>query len=219
MKNTAVRSVAALLATIAMAGDGWGGCVSERDMAALKTAALQQELMVAAFSCHDIASYNHFVRAHQPELIDSDGQLKAYFVRRDGGRRGEASYHTYKTELANSSSLRSIRSTNEFCDRADADFDAVEGRAGLSAARDNHRWAIEAIYHVCGSENAPILADASAEAPSFRTELGDREAPSGFASRAPFIHRSHTPNGEPDEARSSDVKTPKEHRHLEGDSL
>src|SRR5579862_8593306 len=108
-KTMTMRASAALLTAISLSGTAWGGCVSDADMAALKTAALQQELMVAAFSCHDVALYNRFVRSHQPELIDSDARLKAYFIQRDGGKRGEAAYHTYKTELANSSSLNSLR--------------------------------------------------------------------------------------------------------------
>ncbi len=66
--------------------------------------------MVAAFTLSRRRSrYNNgFVLAHQPELIDSDdAPLKAYFVHRDA-RSGEAAYHAYKTELANTSSLRSV---------------------------------------------------------------------------------------------------------------
>ena len=34
--------------------------------AALKTAAIQQELMVAGFTCNALPQYNHFVTEHQP---------------------------------------------------------------------------------------------------------------------------------------------------------
>src|SRR5690348_9929713 len=107
MKKTVIRVSVAALTASSLIGNAWAGCVSTADMAALKTAAMQQELMVAAFSCHAIGLYNHFVRSHQPELIRSDAQLKAYFVQRDSAKRGEAGYHTYKTELANAASLRS----------------------------------------------------------------------------------------------------------------
>src|SRR6266481_627932 len=111
MKRAIGGVVAGLLALNGSVARAWGAdCASPADLAALRTAALQQELMVAAFSCHDIARYNRFVLEHQPELIDSDARLKAFFVHRDA-RHGEAGYHTHKTELANDSSLRSIRDT------------------------------------------------------------------------------------------------------------
>ena len=67
---------------------------------ALKTAAVQQQLMVAAFMCHDADVYNRFVQTYQGDLQRSDAVLKSYFVHRDGGR-GEADYDTYKTRAAN----------------------------------------------------------------------------------------------------------------------
>jgi hypothetical protein len=173
--------------------------------------------MVAAFSCHAVDSYNYFVRSHQPELIDSDARLKAYFVQRDGGRRGEASYHTYKTELANTSSLSSLRS-DDFCDRASADFDAADRHANLTGVLDIHRWSIEATYRACHSDEAPMLADASSQAPPFRTEMGTRETREALASEGSLsVHRRDVPA--PDQARTSEVKTPGVHRHLEGDLL
>jgi len=210
-----MRAGAAILAAAGLAGNAWAGCVSNADMAALKTAAMQQELMVAAFSCHDIALYNQFVRSHQPELVRSDARLKAYFIQRDGARAGEASYHTYKTELANSSSLRSIRSTDEFCDRAGADFDLAGSHAMLSAAVDEHRWAIESIYHACHPSDAPILADASTEPPPSRTEFADADD----ARRDVRPMRSGGRRPERDSSAQSEVKTPAPHRPLDGDAL
>src|SRR6185295_4067922 len=93
-------------------------CVDADDVAALRTAAIQQELMVAALTCHDINRYNHFVLSRRAELIDSDARLKAFFIHRSG----EAGYHAYKTELANAASLRSIRRSEAFCSHADAVF-------------------------------------------------------------------------------------------------
>jgi hypothetical protein len=217
MKQT-MRVGAAMLAAASLTGNAWAGCVSDADMAALRTAAMQQELMVAAFSCHDIDLYNHFVRSHQPELIQSDARLKAYFVQRDGGRRGEASYHSYKTELANASSLRSIRSTEEFCDRAGADFDASEGLASLAPAVERHRWAIEAMYQGCRADEAAFPA--SLETPPSRTELVARmDRPDTPTPSHPYTSpRPETPETAPRAARS-EIKTPLPHRRLGGESL
>lgn len=204
MISMMMRAGVAMLVAASLTGNAWAGCISPADMAALKTAAMQQELMVAAFSCHDIDLYNHFVRSHQPELIQSDARLKAYFVQRDGGR-GEASYHTYKTELANSSSLRSIQSTDEFCDRADADFGAADSYGALSEAVGDHRWAIEATYQVCHGG---------------RVETASTETAPSASERHPSIPSPGAPPAtESRDADRSQVKAPSPHRRLEGDAL
>jgi len=208
MKKTMIRVSAAALAASSLIGNAWAGCVSNADMAALKTAAMQQELMVAAFSCHAIDQYNRFVRAHQPELIQSDGRLKAYFMQRDGGKRGEASYHTYKTELANASSLRSLHD-DAFCDRAGEDFDMAVNTASLSSVVAEHHWPIETTYHACRLGDQAVLSDSSAEAPPAQTRLADRRDP------AP----SHRSQGDDDRNTRADMKTPLPHHHLEGDSF
>lgn len=166
MKNTMMRTSAALLAAASMAGNAWGGCISDADMAALKTAALQQELMVAAFSCDDIDLYNRFVRAHQPDLVDSDTRLKAYFVLRDGGRRGESSYHTYKTELANASSLRSVNNNDEFCARAGAAFHILEASSDLGATIDGRTWPIGEAYRACRANVTPLTTASAGTTPT-----------------------------------------------------
>jgi len=60
------------------------GCARPADMNALRTAAMQQRLMVAALSCGESQSYNQFVRSYQPELQASDKNLQAYFRRVNG---------------------------------------------------------------------------------------------------------------------------------------
>lgn len=117
----------ALLTTVLMAANpviaiAVPGCGSTVDRAALKTAALQQELMVAALRCHDINEYNQFVLGHRSELISSDDALKAYF-QNDDKQRGMATYNKYKTELANSASLESSRDLDAFCGAAADEFD------------------------------------------------------------------------------------------------
>jgi len=112
---------------------GAESCVSRSDAMALKTAAVQQQLMVAAFMCHDASAYNHFVRTYQADLQESDASLKSYFVHRLG-RRGEASYDTYKTKVANLSALSQAKNDRAFCGAADRLFaQAQESRASLDS--------------------------------------------------------------------------------------
>jgi hypothetical protein len=92
--------------------------------AALKTAAIQQELMVAGFTCGAGEQYNRFVSAHQLELQKSDASLMAYFKKRDHGR--EAGYDSYKTKAANLSANRSAKDGALYCQAIARDFDAAE---------------------------------------------------------------------------------------------
>ena len=154
---------AALLAANWTVASAWGAsCVNSDDLFALGTAAIQQELMVAAFTCNDVARYNRFVVSHQSELIDSDSRLKAFFVHR-GGQRGEAGYHTYKTELANAASLRSVRRAASFCAHANEEFDLAAQSANLSEFVGAQPIALGAAYRACGGNrlNSPVLAETS----------------------------------------------------------
>src|SRR5205814_8228380 len=57
-----------------LAGNVWAattnaaGCARPEDMTAIKAAAVQQKLMVAALSCNAIQLYNNFVTAYQKEI-------------------------------------------------------------------------------------------------------------------------------------------------------
>jgi hypothetical protein len=92
--------------------------------AALKTAAVQQELMVAGFTCGAGSQYNRFVTAHRLELRKSDANLMAYFKKRDNGR--EAGYDSYKTKAANLSANRSASDGAFYCQAITREFDAAE---------------------------------------------------------------------------------------------
>jgi len=130
-------------------------CASRSDRDALRTAAMQQELMVAALKCHDVNEYNRFVLSHQPELIRSDQALEAYF-QRAGQARGTATYNKYKTELANAASLRSSQDPDGFCSDAGRTFEFALRPMSLSeivASVD-----LESDRAI---ENCPILADNS----------------------------------------------------------
>lgn len=100
-------------------------CARPDEVTALKTAVVQQELMVAALSCHQTGLYNRFVIFHRGELQHSDAVLRNYFAQRDGIE----AYHAYKTRLANDASLDSLHDIEGYCSRARATFeDALEPR-------------------------------------------------------------------------------------------
>jgi len=100
---------------------------------ALKTAAIQQQLMVAALYCNEVKLYNRFVVSYQKELQDSDATLKVYFHRANAAS-GEADYHAYKTRLANGFSLSSLHAMQRYCDNAQATFDTALGSGSQTLA-------------------------------------------------------------------------------------
>ena len=104
-----LKTACAAIALLAFANPALAaGCASPGDASALKTAVMQQELMVAALQCHEADAYNRFVMTYRGELQSSDAALKAFFVRR-GGEHGEAGYDTFKTKAANLSALEQAR--------------------------------------------------------------------------------------------------------------
>ena len=107
-------------------------CTTQDELSALRTAALQQQLMVAGLTCHGAQDYNRFVLAYRPELQKSDAELKAYFIRR-GGERGEADYDTFKTKLANLASFSDSTDGRAYCANARVSFEM--------ALRDNQSLA------------------------------------------------------------------------------
>lgn len=121
----AVVSAPVVLALIASEAAA-ASCEQPQDVVAIHTAALQQDMMVAAFMCRDVDAYNAFVFSHQGALQDSDRALMAFFERTAPGRAFDA-YNLFKTDLANASSLRSTRDP-WFCARADANYRAAAGR-------------------------------------------------------------------------------------------
>src|SRR5579863_3853799 len=105
------RTGAAALMLTCMAGNVMAatqaGCARPEDMSAVRTAAIQQRLMVAALSCDAAHLYNNFVSQYQKDLQASDRALQNFF-RRLNGRTGTDDYHAFKTRLANASSMQSI---------------------------------------------------------------------------------------------------------------
>lgn len=101
-------------------------CAAPAEATALKAAVIQQELMVAAYQCHETRAYNRFVIDYRGELQASDAALKAYFVRRGG----EAGYDSFKTKAANSFGLEQARHSDAFCANAHALFAAAFANRG-----------------------------------------------------------------------------------------
>lgn len=97
-------------------------CTTQDELSALRTAALQQQLMVAGLTCRAGEAYNRFVLAYRPELQKSDAELKAYFIRR-GGEHGEADYDTFKTKLANLAELSDTADVRAYCANARVSFE------------------------------------------------------------------------------------------------
>src|SRR5215813_2220562 len=95
-----LKGTATALALFGMVGQALaaGACARPDEALALKTASMQQELMVAALYCNDVGLYNRFVVSYQRELQNSDAALLTYFQR---GHGGSSAYHAYKTALAN----------------------------------------------------------------------------------------------------------------------
>lgn len=152
-------ATAALIALAAMTGElaAAPSCATQADMAAFRTAAVQQQLMVAALTCHDTDAYNRFVIAYRPELQKSDADLKAYFVRRGS----EAAYDTFKTKLANLSSLSDIANGQAYCANASAAFDlALSTRQSLASFVADQRLMI-ALPKMASCEARPVEASAA----------------------------------------------------------
>ncbi|HEY2011005.1 MAG TPA: hypothetical protein VGH23_18595 [Rhizomicrobium sp.] len=139
------------------------GCANPAEAAALKTAVMQQELMVAALQCHETSAYNRFVIAYRPELQDSDAALKAFFVRR-GGEHGEAGYDTFKTKAANLSALEQARDANAFCADAHALFQAALANRGSLMSFVESRSNGTEIGNVCVESRPAPLPVRAAEA-------------------------------------------------------
>lgn len=131
-----VRLAAATVAVATLAaGTAWAAdkqCAKHEEMTAMQTAAVQQELMVAALTCNAVTLYNSFVTGYQKELQDSDHTLQKLFQRLRGGKKGTEDYHAYKTKLANGSSMKSISNITQFCANAQAAFSTALGPAKSS---------------------------------------------------------------------------------------
>jgi hypothetical protein len=155
-----LKSAVLAAAMCAVTTNAWAAgaqCARPQELQAIKTAAVQQELMVAALSCDAVPRYNQFVTAFQSDLQASDRALQAFF-RRLNARTGTADYHAFKTRMANASSRKSIAHITNFCDGANAMFVTAldSGPVTLAAFLSGQPSFGGDDYSVC--ENMPIMA-------------------------------------------------------------
>jgi hypothetical protein len=155
MRKTLKTGAAALMLTsmfadICVAAERSATCANPADMYAVRAAAVQQNLMVAALSCHAIAQYNRFVTEYRTQLQASDHQLEIFF-RRLYGQSGTSQYHSFKTRLANASSLESINKGLTYCAEAQATFDLAlnRGRKSLTAFLAGQPEQVEINFSPC----------------------------------------------------------------------
>jgi hypothetical protein len=140
-------------------------CTTAQEWAALRAAAVAQELMVAGLTCQSVDAYNRFVTAYRPELMRSDADLKSYFLRREG-RRGEAAYDTFKTKLANLSALSQLANPAGFCAAMRMAFDQASYRnQGLDRFVEGQRLLIALEEQALCRATAPIVEARAEPAP------------------------------------------------------
>src|SRR5579862_9657098 len=122
-----VSAGVACVAGLAMAANAAAAtrCAKPDEVTAIQAAMIQQELMVAALTCNEVEHFNAFQTNFGPELRQSDAVLARMFMRLYGARRGEAEYHSFKTRLANHSSIRSIHDNVGYCHEAATVFGAA----------------------------------------------------------------------------------------------
>lgn len=117
------KTAVCLMALVAMGAQAEAADLCDMgSSSALKTAAVQQELMVAGLTCNASNQYNRFVLDYRTELQMSDAALMNYFRSRDGN---EAGYDSYKTKLANLSASRSAADGPRYCQAMAREFAAA----------------------------------------------------------------------------------------------
>jgi hypothetical protein len=125
------KIVSAALATAALTTQAFaaGVCSRADETAGVKAEILQQQLMVAAYSCHLEGSYNAFVVNYRPDLIAADGAAQSLFQR--ASARGADAYQTFKTQMANDFSM-DYQNQDGFCDNAQDMFQTAAEHRGES---------------------------------------------------------------------------------------
>jgi hypothetical protein len=89
-------------------------CSDQSDREIFDVTALKSRLMVLATGCGDNTQYNAFMTRFQPQLVQYDRDLEAYF-RRHYGKAFQREYDAYITALANGESDVGITEGSDFC--------------------------------------------------------------------------------------------------------
>ena len=157
-----IRTAIAAAAVTCMTANAWAAaanCARQQDIDAMKTAAVQQKLMVAALSCNAVARYNQFVTSFQRELQASDRALQNFF-RRLNPRNGTADYHAFKTRQANAASMTSIQHITNFCNDAQNIFNTAldSGQQTFPAFLVTQPYVTDARYDECPLQVAGGIA-------------------------------------------------------------
>jgi hypothetical protein len=167
------------LALSSFIGNAWAQdvCARLQDLTAMQAAAVQQELMVAAFACKDFGLYNSFVISYQEDLQRSDRTLQDFFLRLNAVT-GASDYHSFKTKLANSYSLRSTGSEKIYCGTALRVFHAAlnEGKKSLAEFVMAQPVSFAGNYDSCGERidgGAMTAQIAGAPAPEVTAVLSE----------------------------------------------
>lgn len=131
MRKT-TKIISAALATVAMTTQAFaaGVCSRADETAGVKAEILQQQLMVAAYSCDMAGSYNAFVVNYRPDLIASDEVAQSLF-KRVSATKGFDDYQSFKTQMANNFSMDS-QNQDEFCANAQDMFQTAAEHRGES---------------------------------------------------------------------------------------
>ena len=173
MRKTILRVSVASLTLLGLTGQAFAGsCANREDRMAMRVAALQQELMVAALTCHETPLYNAFVISYRGELQASDDALKSYFQH----TAGISEYHAFKTRLANQDSMRSIHDGN-YCYEAGAAFEAARDARSLWSLVAHTPVMMDSSYASCDADAAADDARGERVAAAPETSNGGYDAP------------------------------------------
>jgi hypothetical protein len=123
-------------------------CAQDNEVMAIQATAVQQQLMVAALTCSEVANFNAFQTGYNKEIRVADAALMKLF-KRFYGKGGEAEYHAFKTRVANDSEMRSIHDNQGYCTSA---------RAAFAAMSANHPVFANFVSSVPVTENSPVNA-------------------------------------------------------------
>ncbi len=166
-----LKAGVAALALMCLTTNAWAAnaCARPQDVMALRTAAVQQKLMVAALSCDAITLYNDFILTYQGDLQESDRNLRNFF-RRNNASTGVADYNAFKTKLANTSSIRSVGDMTAYCAEAKEAFAVAlnEGEVTLAVFITAQPDTMDGNFSACEVRLAgevPAVAPAGAPRP------------------------------------------------------
>ena len=170
-----VKSGATALMLCAMSGNVLAAtasaaqCARPEDMTAIKAAAVQQKLMVAALTCNAVQAYNNFVMAYRKDLQASDRALQNFF-RRLNGATGTEDYHAFKTRLANTSSIQSIGDIAGYCASAQEAFTAAlnSAKANLAVFVSRQTTSADDAFSPCQFRTAGTFLPPPADVPTPR---------------------------------------------------